>query len=64
MKAAGVDVEVIEYDSAVHSFIESNTPEGKNDPAEGMEKVINPMQEKMAREAENHIGKWLNDGKK
>lgn len=64
MKAAGVDVEVIEYDSAVHSFIESNNPEGKNDPAEGMEKVINPMQEKMAREAENHIGKWLNDGKK
>ncbi len=64
MKAAGVDVEVIEYDSAVHSFIESNNPEGKNDPAEGMEKVINPMQEKMAREAENYIGKWLNDGKK
>ena len=64
MKAAGVDVEVIEYDSAVHSFIESNNPEGKNDSAEGMEKVINPMQEKMAREAENYIGKWLNDGKK
>lgn len=52
MKAAGVNVEVIEYDCAVHSFIESNNPESSNDFAEDMESVINPAQEALAREAE------------
>lgn len=28
MESAGLEVEVIEYDNAVHSFIESNNPEG------------------------------------
>lgn len=61
MKAADVNVEVIEYDGAVHSFIESNNPEGANDPAEDMESIINPAQEALAREAEKKIGKWIDE---
>ena len=61
MKAAGVNVEVIEYDCAVHSFIESNNPESSNDFAEDMESVINPAQEALAREAEKKIGKWIDE---
>ena len=60
MKAAGVDVEVIKYDSAVHSFIESNNPEGANDSAEGIESVVNSTQEAIARKAEKMIGEWIN----
>ena len=59
MKAVGVDVETTEYDGAVHSFIESNNPEGANDTSADMESVISPKQEALARETEKKIGEWI-----
>lgn len=60
MESAGLELEVIEYENAVHSFIESNNPEGM---AEGssvdMSDVINPEQESLAREAEAAISEWI-----
>lgn len=61
MKAAGIKVETVEYESAVHSFIESNNPEGANDTSADMESVINPTQEDYAREAEKVIGEWITE---
>ena len=54
-------VETIEYEDAVHSFIESNNPESANDTSGDLEGVVTPEQEKMAREAEKTIGNWLSD---
>ena len=59
MKAVGVDVETTEYDGALHSFIESNNPEGANDTSADMESVISTKQEALAREAEKKIGEWI-----
>lgn len=59
MKAAGITVEAVEYEGAVHSFIESNNPEGVNDTSTDLESVINPTQERLAREAEKFVGEWL-----
>lgn len=59
MKSAGLDLEVIEYDNAVHSFIESNNPEGMTEDTIDMSDVINPEQESLAREAEADISKWI-----
>ena len=61
MKAAGITVEAVEYEGAVHSFIESNNPEGANDTSADIESVINPTQEAFAREAEKVIGEWLSN---
>lgn len=61
MKAAGITVETVEYERAVHSFIESNNPEGANDTSADMESVINPAQEDYAREAEKVIGEWISN---
>ena len=59
MENAGIEVEIIEYEGAVHSFIESNNPEGLSDPSDNMETVKNAAQEALAREAENAIKEWL-----
>ena len=59
MKNAGIKVEIMEYENAVHSFIESNNPEGMIDSSEDMRDVINSEQEKLAREAENFIKEWI-----
>ena len=57
---------MIEYEKAVHSFIESNNPEGAVDSSVDMSDVINPEQESLAREAEAAISEWirLRHGKK
>lgn len=80
MSAAGVEVDVREYADAVHSFIESNNPEGRGaetgeggsekdgsdaEKGEGgsekdvLSEVINPEQERLAREAERQIEGWV-----
>ena len=59
MKNAGIEVEIKEYENAVHSFIESNNPEGVNGSSEDMRDVINSEQEKFAREAECFIKEWI-----
>ena len=60
MESAGLEVKVIEYENAVHSFIESNNPEGmvEGSPVD-MSDVINPEQETLAREAEAAILEWI-----
>ena len=50
---------MIEYGNAVHSFIESNNPEGAVDGSVDMSDVINPEQESLAREAEAAISEWI-----
>ena len=55
MESAGFKPEVIEYENAVYSFIESNNPEGMAD----MSDVINPEQESLASEAEAAISEWI-----
>lgn len=56
MGSAGLEVEVIEYENAVHSFIESNNPEGMVEGSSAdMSDVINSEQESLAREAEAAI---------
>lgn len=60
MKDAGLEPDVQEYSDAQHSFIESNNPEGMNDPSGSAKKVINAKQEQLAREAELEIGEWIN----
>ena len=59
MESAGLESEVIEYENAVHSFIESNNPEGMADDSVDMSEVINPEQEALAREAETAISEWI-----
>ena len=59
MESAGLEVEVIEYENAVHSFIESNNPEGMVEGSVDMSDVINPEQEALAREAEAAISDWI-----
>lgn len=59
MKNAGIEVEVKEYENAVHSFIESNNPEGSIGSTEDMSGVINPEQEQLARNAECFIKEWI-----
>ncbi len=59
MRNAGIEVEIKEYENAVHSFIESNNPEGVSASSEDMGDVINSEQEKLAREAEVFINEWI-----
>ncbi|HFI0446156.1 TPA: alpha/beta hydrolase [Streptococcus suis] len=59
MEAAGRTVDVIDYPKAVHSFIESNNPEGLTGATLDMSQVVNAEQESLAREAEATIGDWL-----
>ncbi|HEL2056866.1 TPA: alpha/beta hydrolase [Streptococcus suis] len=59
MEAAGRTVDVIDYPNAVHSFIESNNPEGLTGATLDMSQVVNAEQESLAREAEATIGDWL-----
>lgn len=59
METAGLEFEVIEYENAVHSFIESNNPEGLVDDSVDMSEVINSEQEALAREAETAISEWI-----
>lgn len=40
MESAGLEMEVIEYENAVHSFIESNNPEGRVEGSIDMSDVI------------------------
>lgn len=61
MEKAGIAVKNVEYDEAVHSFIESNNPESANETSKDFESVITPEQEKLAREAEKMIGEWLKE---
>lgn len=59
MKDVGIHTEVMEYKNAVHSFIESNNPEGQKDTSFEMKNVINTEQESLARQAENDIKEWI-----
>lgn len=60
MESAGFKPEVIEYENAVHSFMESNNPEGMVEGSSvDMSDVINPEQESLAREAEAAISEWI-----
>ena len=59
MESAGLEVEVIEYENAVHSFIESNNPEGMVEGSVDLSDVINPEQEALSREAEAAISEWI-----
>ena len=59
IESAGLDVKVLEYENAVHSFIESNNPEGKQEDMTDMSEVINPEQESLARDAEAAISQWI-----
>lgn len=59
MKAIGRTVDVIDYPEAVHSFIESNNPEGLTGATTDMSQVVNAEQENLARQAEAAIGDWL-----
>lgn len=59
MKNAGIEVEIKEFENAVHSFMESNNPEGINTSSEDMSDVINSEQENLAREAERFVSEWI-----
>ena len=59
MESAGLDVKAIEYENAVHSFIESNNPEGMQEDMTDMSEVINPEQESLAGDAEAAISQWI-----
>ncbi len=59
MKANKKDVTVIEYPKAVHSFIESNNPEGLVGATTDMSEVVNDEQQNLSRQAENEIYNWL-----
>lgn len=58
VRTIGIEVEVAEYENAVHSFIESNNPESEADEA-AMESVVNEEQAGLARQAEREIDEWL-----
>lgn len=51
IESAGLEADVIEYENAVHSFIESNNPEGMTENVVDMSDVINSEQKSLAREA-------------
>lgn len=59
MKKNKKDVTVIEYPEAVHSFIESNNPEGLVGATMDMSEVVNDEQQNLSRQAENEIYNWL-----
>ena len=59
MKANKKEITVIEYPNAVHSFIESNNPEGLVGVTTDMSEVVNEEQQNLARQAENEIYNWL-----
>ena len=60
MESAGFKPEVIEYENAVHSFMESNNPEGTVEGSSvDISDVINPEQEALAREAEAAISECI-----
>lgn len=59
MKANKKEITVIEYPNAVHSFIESNNPEGLVGATMDMSEVVNEEQQNLARQAENEIYNWL-----
>lgn len=59
MESVGLNPEVIEYEKAVHSFMESNNPEGMVEGSVDMSDVINSEQESLAREAEAAISEWF-----
>ena len=59
MESMGLKPEVIEYENAVHSFIESNNPEGMVEGSVDMSDVINSEQEALAREAEAAFSEWI-----
>ena len=63
MKEEGRTVSVIDYPEAVHSFIESNNPEGLTGATVDMSQVVNAEQENLARQAEAAIGEWLDSQK-
>lgn len=52
----GVSTELMTYDGALHGFIEENNPEYEKLHFHDSK---SPEQEKMARQAENDIGKWI-----
>lgn len=59
MKANKKEITVIEYPNAVHSFIESNNPEGLVGATTDMSEVVNEEQQNLVRQAENEIYNWL-----
>lgn len=59
IESAGLEADVIEYENAVHSFIESNNPEGMTENVVDMSDVINSEQKSLAREAEAAICEWI-----
>lgn len=59
MKKNNQNVTVIEYSEAVHSFIESNNPEGLIGTTNDLPEVINNEQKNLARQAENEIYNWI-----
>lgn len=59
IESAGLEADVIEYENAVHSFIESNNPEGMTENVVDMSDVINSEQKSLAREAEAEICEWI-----
>ena len=61
MESTGLEPDVIEYENAVHSFIESNNPEGMIENSVDMSDVINSEQQSLAREAETAISEWIFD---
>lgn len=61
MESAGLEPDVIEYENAVHSFIESNNPEGMVENSVDMSDVIDSEQESLARETEAAISEWIFD---
>ena len=61
MNAADIETDTIEYENAVHSFIESNNPEGMTGSSDDMSYVINAEQESLARQAEAEICDWISN---
>ncbi len=59
LQTLGAKVDSREYPEAVHSFIESNNPEGNIDSSVDMSAVINTKQHDLAKQAENHIDTWI-----
>jgi len=57
LRENGIKTEVKFYKGAIHGFIEENNPEYEKLKFKASK---SPDQEKMARDAENHIGFWIN----
>ncbi len=58
LKENGIETEIIEYENAVHGFIEENNPEYDR---LGKAASKSPEQEVLARDAEEKIGAWIQD---